>query len=147
MNLSIAGIKDIASRVVFGLHRELYKRTGGRFIGNAFGMPVIVLRTTGRKSGTIRETMLTSPLQEGDTVVIVASYGGDDRHPAWFHNLRDNPDVEITMRGETRKMRARIASADEKARLWPQITATYRGYRSYQGRTDRDIPVVLLESI
>jgi deazaflavin-dependent oxidoreductase (nitroreductase family) len=145
VNLSVAGAKDLFARVVFGLHRELYTRTGGRFIGNAFGMPVIILRTTGRKSGKLRETMLTSPLQEGDTIAIVASYGGDDRHPAWFLNLKDNPEVEITMRGRTRKMRARIATADEKARMWPRITSTYRGYSSYQRRTDRDIPVVLLD--
>lgn len=116
-------------------------------MGNAFGMPVIILRTTGRKSGKVRETMLTSPIQEKGTVVVVASYGGDKRHPAWFLNLRENPDVEITMRGRTQKMRARIASEDEKARMWPRITETYRGYSSYQRRTDRDIPVVLLEPI
>jgi deazaflavin-dependent oxidoreductase (nitroreductase family) len=147
VELSFAGAKDLFSKVVFGLHRELYRRTGGRFIGKAFGMPVIILRTTGRKSGKVRETMLTSPIQEGDSVVVVASYGGDNRHPAWFLNLRDNPDVEITMGGRTRRMRARIASADEKARMWPQVTRSYLGYAAYQRFSDRDIPVVLLEPI
>lgn len=147
MELPIAGAKDLFARVVFGVHRELYRRTGGRFIGNAFGMPVIILRTTGRKSGKVRETMLTSPIQEGDTVVVVASYGGDNRHPAWYLNLCANPDVEITMRGRDQKMRARIASADEKARMWPRITETYRGYATYQRLSDRDIPVVLLEPL
>lgn len=137
--------KDLFSRTAFSLHRELYRRTGGRIGGNAFGMPVLMLRTVGRKSGKVRETMLTSPVQDGESVAIVASYGGDDRHPAWFLNLRDNPDVEITMRGETKKMRARVASVDEKASLWPLITEAYVGYGSYQGWTDRDLPVVLLE--
>jgi len=77
--------------------------------------------------------------------VLVASYGGDDRHPAWFLNLREKPDVEVTMLGRTRNMRARLASAKEKAELWPQITKAYRGYASYQRRTQRDIPMVILE--
>ena len=89
--------------------------------------------------------MLTSPVQEGDTVVIVASYGGDNRHPTWFLNLRANPDVEVTMKGRTRKMKARVASAEERAELWPRVTEKYRGYASYQTRTDREIPLVLLE--
>ncbi|MGH2795079.1 MAG: nitroreductase family deazaflavin-dependent oxidoreductase, partial [Actinomycetota bacterium] len=108
-------------------------------------MPVLVLTTTGRKTGKRRTTMLTSPVQDGAKVVIVASYGGDDRHPTWFLNLRDNPAVEVTMRGSTRKMKAHVASIDEKARLWPKVTEKYSGYAAYQRRTDRDIPLVILE--
>jgi deazaflavin-dependent oxidoreductase (nitroreductase family) len=89
--------------------------------------------------------MLTSPVQEGDKVVIVASYGGDPRHPAWFLNLRERPDVDVLMDGGHKKMRARIASAEEKEELWPRVTAKYRGYGAYQRRTDRDIPLVILE--
>ena len=137
--------KDLFSRTVFGLHRQIFTTTKGRIGGKAFGMPVLMLSTTGRKSGKVRTTMLTSPVQEGESVIIIASYGGDNRHPTWFLNLRDNPDVEVTMRGRTRKMRARIAGADEKEKLWPKVTGTYRGYAAYQKRTDRDIPVVILE--
>jgi deazaflavin-dependent oxidoreductase (nitroreductase family) len=108
-------------------------------------MPVLALTTTGRKSGKKRTTMLTSPVQDGDAIVVVASYGGDDRHPQWFLNLRDNPDVEITMNGTTRPMRARVASPDEKAELWPRVVEAYRGYGQYQRRTDRDIPLVICE--
>jgi deazaflavin-dependent oxidoreductase (nitroreductase family) len=84
-------------------------------------------------------------MHDDDRVVLVASYGGDDRHPAWYHNLVANPDVDVMIDGATRSMRARVASPDEKAELWPQIVATYKGYGGYQQRTDRDIPVVILE--
>ena len=89
--------------------------------------------------------MLTSPVQEGDTVVLVASYGGDDRHPAWYLNLRDNPDVEVTMGGHHRHMRARVATPEEKDGLWPRIVEVYSDYGNYQTRTTREIPVVILE--
>jgi deazaflavin-dependent oxidoreductase (nitroreductase family) len=142
---SIAGLKDLSAKVIFGVHRELFRRTGGRIGGTGFGMPVLMLKTIGRKSGKERTTMLTSPVQDGETVVIVASYGGDDRHPTWLLNLKANPDVVITMRGRTRNMKARVASAEERAELWPRVTGKYRGYASYQTRTDRQIPLVILE--
>jgi deazaflavin-dependent oxidoreductase (nitroreductase family) len=108
-------------------------------------MPVLELTTIGRKTGKRRSTMLTSPVQDGDSVVLVASYGGDDRHPTWFLNLCDDPSVEITMRGRTRLMRARVASPEEKSTLWPRVVAAHKGYAQYQERTDRDIPLVILE--
>jgi deazaflavin-dependent oxidoreductase (nitroreductase family) len=108
-------------------------------------MPVLMLGTIGRKSGKLRTTMLTSPVQDGNALVIVASYGGDNRHPTWFLNLQANPDVEVTMRGRTRNMRARVASTEERAGLWPRVTQKYRGYASYQKRTVREIPLVILE--
>src|SRR5262249_29370945 len=92
--------------------------------------------------------MLTSPAQEGDTIVIVASRGGDDRHPAWFLNIRDNPDVEVVFKGRSRqKMRATVASPDERARLWPEVVAKHKGYGGYQTKTIREIPLVLLEPV
>jgi deazaflavin-dependent oxidoreductase (nitroreductase family) len=137
--------KDVVAKVGGGFHERLFRATKGRVGGKAFGMPVVMLTTTGRKSGKPRTTMLTSPVQQGDSVVLVASYGGDPRHPAWFLNLRDRPDVEVTMAGRTRKMRARVASAEEKEALWPQVTSAYKGYAGYQRRTERDIPLVILE--
>lgn len=135
-------LKDVVFRGVNAFHRRLMSLTPiGRSLA---GMPVVVLETTGRKSGQTRQTVLTAPVVDGDTVVLVASYGGDSRHPAWYLNLRDQPDVAITMHGERREMRARTATADEKAELWPRIVRSYRGYGGYQKRTDRDIPVVLL---
>lgn len=108
-------------------------------------MPVVVLTTTGRKSGKKRETMLTTPLELDDSVVLVASFGGDDRHPAWYLNLRDDPDVELELDGTKRRMRARIAEGDERADLWERLTAAHGNYAGYQRKTDREIPVVVLE--
>jgi len=89
---------------------------------------------------------LTSPLQEGTTLVVVASRGGDDHHPAWFLNLQQDPAVEVAMKGQPKQpMRARIASAEERARLWPLVTADHKNYAGYQTKTDREIPLVLLE--
>src|SRR5439155_1088195 len=107
-------VKDAAARLVTGIHRAVFTASGGRVGGRVMRMPVVMLTTTGRKSGKRRTTMLTSPVQEGDTVVLVASYGGDDRHPTWYLNLRDNPDVEVTMGGHHRHMRARVATPEEK---------------------------------
>jgi deazaflavin-dependent oxidoreductase (nitroreductase family) len=90
--------------------------------------------------------MLTSPVQDGSAIVIVASRGGDDTHPAWFLNLRDNPEVEVAMNGEpARRMHARVATADERARLWPLVVADHANYAGYQRKTSREIPLVLLE--
>jgi deazaflavin-dependent oxidoreductase (nitroreductase family) len=89
--------------------------------------------------------MLTSPVQEGIYHRVVASRGGDDRHPAWFLNLRDNPDVKVTTRKVTTPMQARVADADERARLWPLVVADHKNYAGYQTKTDREIPLVLLE--
>lgn len=108
-------------------------------------MPVLMLTTTGRKSGQPRTTMLTSPLQDGGQIMLVASNGGDDRDPAWLHNLRVDPQVQVTMEGRTVPMTAHVADATEKAELWPRIVADHANYAGYQAKTDRDIPVVVLE--
>jgi deazaflavin-dependent oxidoreductase (nitroreductase family) len=139
--------KDLLFRIGTWLHRAVLRVTGGRLLGRAGGMPVVLLTTKGRRSGRRRTTVLTSPVQEGDRVALVASYGGDDRHPAWFLNLRADPEVELTLHGSTRPMRARVASAEEKAALWPRVVDRYPGYGRYQERTGRDIPVVLLEPL
>src|SRR6202034_724705 len=99
--------------------------SGGRALTSPFGMPAVELKVTGRKSGQPRTTMLTAPIMDDQRVVIVASKGGDDRDPEWYRNLLVNPDVELTVvkTGETRRLRARVASAEEKAELWPAIVA------------------------
>jgi deazaflavin-dependent oxidoreductase (nitroreductase family) len=138
-------LKDEAAKVVNTIHRSLFMTTSGRIGGRVAGMPALVLHTTGRKSGASRKTMLTAPIVEDDRVVLVASYGGDDREPSWSLNLRANPDVEVTMAGSTKPMRAHVATADEKAELWPRVTSRYKGYADYQTKTTRDIPLVILE--
>jgi len=141
----MANAKVMMMRVVTGFHKAVFRASNGRLANRGYGMPVLQLTTTGRKSGKRRTTMLTSPVQDGDRMVLVASNGGDDRHTNWYLNLRDDPNVEITMDGRTRPMRARVASADEKAELWPRVVAAHRGYAQYQTRTNRDIPLVILE--
>ena len=136
---------DLGLKMMNGVHRAVLAVSFGHLGWSAAGMPVLELTTKGRKSGHPRSVMLTSPLQEGDTIAIVASRGGDDQTPAWFLNLRDDPDVEVTMRNKKRPMRARIADGEERARLWPLITADHKNYAGYQTKTDREIPVVLLE--
>src|SRR5580698_10275594 len=103
------------------VHRTIFTASSGRLGGRALGMPVVLLTTTGRTSGQPRQTMLTSPLVIGPKVMLVASYGGDDREPSWCQNIRTTPEVAITMEGVTRSMHAHIADADERAELWPQI--------------------------
>ena len=137
---------DLVLKTMNATHRALLKLSGGRVGWQAGKMPVIELTTTGRKSGQPRTVMLTSPLQEGTSIVVVASRGGDDQHPAWFLNLRDNPDVEVSVKGEPkRRMRARVANPEERARLWPRVTADHKNYAGYQTKTEREIPLVLLE--
>ncbi len=89
--------------------------------------------------------MLAVPITEGARLVLVASFGGDDRHPAWYLNLRANPEVRVTIAGSTRTMIARTATEEERTELWPRITSVFEGYASYQERTKRPIPVVILE--
>jgi deazaflavin-dependent oxidoreductase (nitroreductase family) len=139
---------DFVLKTMNTLHRGLLKASGGRIGWNAAHMPVLELTTTGRKSGQPRSVMLTSPVQEGDAYVVVASRGGDDQHPAWFLNLRDNPDVEVVVGGKAKqRMTARIVSPEDRARLWPQITSAYKNYAAYQTKTTREIPLVMLEPV
>jgi deazaflavin-dependent oxidoreductase (nitroreductase family) len=127
------------------VHRAVLKASGGRLGRSVGGMEVVELHTTGRRSGQRRSVMLTAPVFEPDRIVLVASKGGDDRNPDWYTNLVADPEVEITHRGASRAMRARTASPEEKAELWPRIVEAYKGYAGYQKRTERDIPVVILE--
>ncbi|MHB1582802.1 MAG: nitroreductase/quinone reductase family protein [Acidimicrobiales bacterium] len=138
-------LADLGFRAMNQLHRSILRVTGGRVLNRPFGMPVVELTTVGRRSGRRRTTMLTAPVVDGERVVLVASKGGDDRDPDWFRNLLANPEVELTLEGRTRQMRARRATPEEKAALWPQVVATYKGYGGYQARTQRDIPVVICD--
>ena len=107
---------------------------------------MLELTTTGLVSGQPRTVMVTSPVQDGEVLVIVASRGGDDRHPAWFLNLRDEPHVDVAFAGQPKRpMQARVASAEERETLWPRVTSASKGYAGYQTRTTREIPLVLLE--
>ncbi|MDE0928623.1 MAG: nitroreductase/quinone reductase family protein [Acidimicrobiales bacterium] len=130
------------------VHRSYLKLSGGRKGWVMAGMPVLKLTTIGRLSGQPRTVMLTSPFQEGDTTVLVASRGGDDIHPAWYHNLCATPQVTVTTQ-ETKDqpMNARVANAEERARIWPLITEKFSNYAGYQEKTDREIPLVVLTPV
>jgi deazaflavin-dependent oxidoreductase (nitroreductase family) len=137
---------DLALKTMNAVHRVILKASFGKLGWSAGGMTVLELTTTGRKSGQPRSVMLTSPLREGEGYVVVASRGGDDHHPAWFLNLRDDPAVEVAVGGRPRvPMRARVATPEERDRMWPVVTRTYKGYAGYQAKTDREIPLVVLE--
>jgi deazaflavin-dependent oxidoreductase (nitroreductase family) len=139
--------KDTAFRTLTSVHRAIFSASNGRIMGRGMGMPMVKLTTKGRTSGQPRDTMLSTPLVLGDTVILVASYGGDDREPAWCKNIRADGAVEITMEGRKRSMTAHIADEAERAKLWPQITAAHANYAGYQRKTDREIPVVVLDPV
>ena len=133
-------------RTLSGLHRTILTVSRGRLGGTLLGHPSLELVTLGRRSGRTRSSMLTSPVQIGQSLVIVASRGGDDTNPSWFLNLRANPHVRVAVAGgRAVPMLARVATPDERERLWPRVTAEMPRYAVYQDRTSRVIPVVLLE--
>ncbi|HEY8546347.1 MAG TPA: nitroreductase/quinone reductase family protein [Acidimicrobiales bacterium] len=137
---------DLALKAMNTVHKAILKVSGGRLGWQTAGMPALELTTIGRRSGRPHTVMLTSPVQDDDgAIVIVASRGGDDRHPAWFLNLRDEPQVEVAFKGGPRQtMTATIADAETRARLWPKVVADQKRYAGYQRKTDREIPLVLL---
>jgi deazaflavin-dependent oxidoreductase (nitroreductase family) len=139
---------DATFKAANALQRFIQKASFGRLGWSGYGMPVVELTTTGRKTGQPRTVLLTSPWQDGDTFALVGSAGGNDRHPSWVRNIEANPTVTVRMRGgPPREMRAHVADAEERARLWPIITKDHANYAGYQKKTDREIPVVVVEPL
>ena len=137
--------KDAVVRFWSTLHAATYRVTGGKVLNRVLGMRVVHLTTTGRRSGVPRQTILTAPLVEGERIVLVASNGGDDRDPGWYRNVLACPDVSVTLEGTTSSMRARVATGSDRSELWSRIAAVTPTYTFYQGRTTRELPVVVLE--
>ena len=127
------------------VHRTIMTASRGRIGWTAGKMPVLELTTTGRKSGKLRSTMLTSPWQDGESIAIIASAGGNDAHPAWYLNLEADPSVSVRTEDRERPMTARTVTGDERLRLWTEISGVHTNYAGYQKKTDREIPVILLE--
>lgn len=141
----IDSVKDAGLKAMNTFHRTVVAVTGGKLGATMGSMPVFKVTTTGRVSGQPRTVLLTAPVHDDNQWVFVASKGGDDRHPDWYRNMVAEPrfQIEPVDGGDTITLVARTATAEEKAGLWPQIVAAYRGYDGYQARTDRDIPVIL----
>jgi F420H(2)-dependent quinone reductase len=131
--------------VLTGLNTTIYRMTGGRVGGSMDGAPVLLLHHVGRKSGQERVAPLLY-LRDGEDLVVVASYGGAPKSPAWFHNLRAHPRTVVEVGREKRTVTAREATAQERERLWPALLELYPAYGDYQARTERQIPLVVLES-
>lgn len=125
-------------------HVKRYRETDGAEGHEWQGTTVLILTTTGRRSGEPRSTPLIYG-RDGDNYVVVASKGGADEHPAWYVNLQNDPDVEVQVLGDRFRARARDATDAEKPRLWESAVERWPAYADYQRRTERDIPVVVLE--
>jgi deazaflavin-dependent oxidoreductase (nitroreductase family) len=131
-----------AVRLFTGIHEFWYRMTGG-LVGGWAGAPMLLLTTTGRKSGAQRTTPLLF-MRDGEDLVVIASYGGSDRHPDWWLNLRAHPDAEVQVFAERRLVHAEESAGEERARLWERVKRIYPIYRAYESRTSRQIPVVVL---
>ncbi len=128
---------------LLSIYQWLYEKTDGRFTWLA-GLPVLLLRTIGRKSGQERTAALVY-LQDGDDLVVVASNGGSDRPPGWFFNIQSSPDVGVQIGRQRTRMRARIADSQQRTRLWPLVNQNNSNrYDGYQAQTKRQIPLVIL---
>jgi deazaflavin-dependent oxidoreductase (nitroreductase family) len=123
---------------------ELYEATGGKEGGTLEGAPVVILTTRGRKTGKLRKSPLMRIEHDG-VYAVVASMGGAPQHPVWYLNLVEDPDVTLQDGDTVLDLRARTASPEEKRQWWPRLTAVWPPYSEYQSKTERDIPVVLLE--
>ena len=127
------------------VHTLLYRLSRGLVGHRMPGMAaMLLLDHVGAKSGKARTTPLVY-IEDGDAFVIVASKGGHPKHPAWFHNLRANPDTTIQVGSRKIPVTARVATDVERDRLWPAVVRAYSGYEGYQRRTGRKIPLVMLE--
>lgn len=140
----VDGNWSLLTRLMRG-HASLYRATGGRIGYRMPGLPqMLLLDHVGAKTGKRR----TSPLvfgRDGQNVILVASKGGYPKNPAWFHNLMANPDASVQIGSEHKDMHARVAAPEERERLWRLMVGVYPGYEGYRRRTEREIPLIVLE--
>lgn len=130
-------------RIVQDANTRAYRLSRGRVGGRYDAAPVLILHHVGRRSGERRETPLLY-LQDGEDRVLVGSMGGSPKHPAWFHNVMAAPDVEVEIKGRRYPVRARHATDEERARLWPRLLEIWPAWDAYTRRTEREFPVVIL---
>jgi deazaflavin-dependent oxidoreductase (nitroreductase family) len=134
------------ARFMIGMHMRMYRATGGAFGGRIQGLDLVLLSTTGKKSGKTRTVPLGSFEDAGDRF-IVASNNGADTQPAWFNNLVANPDVTVQLKKRVYRARAVVTSGEERARLWQQVITQAPGYGKYTEKTSREIPIVRLKEV
>ena len=139
-------VNKTVAKIFTGAHAKIYKLSGGRIGDKMAGGNIILLGTTGRKSGDRRERPLIAG-DHDDGWVVIASWSGHDSHPAWYLKLEANPEATVQLGTETHGVRARIAEGDEREALWRQMADIYSDYDEYQLVTDRDIPVLVLERL
>jgi deazaflavin-dependent oxidoreductase (nitroreductase family) len=137
-------VTDRGFRILGSIHRALYRATGGKVGGRMGKAPVLLLTTTGRKTGKPRTTPLLYA-RVGDGYVVIASKGGAEHDPLWFRNLQATPRAEVQVGRKKQQVQARATEGEERERMWRALTDLYGGYDGYQEKTSRTIPVVLLE--
>jgi F420H(2)-dependent quinone reductase len=133
----------LALKLGSGAHAGVYRATGGKLFGRMGQSPILLINTVGRKSGKKR----TSPLlyvMDGEDFVIIASKGGAPTHPAWYLNLKANPEATVEIGDREVRVRAEEADSEEKARLWQEMVEMYPTYDDYQTKTEREIPLLVL---
>ncbi len=136
-------MNDITIKYLSAVHTALYKATGGLIGRRLVRNDMCLLTTTGRRTGK-RHTVPLLYLRDGDSVVVIASYGGRRHHPEWYQNLMAEPAAELQILDNRLQVTARTADAAERAQWWPRIVTAYSDYALYQSKTDREIPVVFL---
>jgi deazaflavin-dependent oxidoreductase (nitroreductase family) len=133
-----------ALRAMGRLNTPIYRLTRGRLMSKVGRAPVLLLTSTGRRSGQPR----TAPVvygQDGENLVVISSNGGNHNQPGWAYNLKDSPDADVEIGGERRKVRARVADGEERARVWRMMNEQYAGFDDYEANVSRDIVVFVLE--
>ena len=136
---------DVAIKWISRVNTWAYRRNNGKGLGGTFqNIPIVLLTTTGRKTGQPRVNPLYF-LRDGDRVIVAASRAGSNKNPMWYLNLKANPKVQVQIRDEVLELQARDATGEERARYWPKLVAMYPTYEDYQSWTDRMIPLVVCE--
>ena len=136
-------MRDVTARRLSRLHAFVYRLTGGRIGRRLVHNDMLLLTTRGAKTGR-KHTVPLLYLRDGETLAVIASWGGRPNHPQWFSNLMANPEAVVQVRSERWAVRARAATPEEREQWWPRVLAAYDGYSDYQSHTDRVIPIVFL---
>jgi F420H(2)-dependent quinone reductase len=142
----LSGPARLALKLGSGAHAGVYRATGGKLFGRMGKSPILLLNTVGRKTGRKRTTPLLY-VMDGEDFVIIASKGGAVTHPAWYLNLRANPDATVEIGDREVQVEAGVADPEEKARLWEKMVEMYPTYDDYQRKTEREIPLLVLRPV